>query len=48
MANYYAKGKGLKYREKAQQVSFRLYSWEKEPVREYIKRLRQVHDIIKK
>lgn len=47
MANYYAKGKGLKYGEKAQQVSFRLYSWEKEPVREYIKKLRENYGKIK-
>lgn len=39
MANYNAKGRKAMYGEVAQVVSFRLYSWEKEKVIEFIKKL---------
>lgn len=40
MANYNAKGKQCKYGEKAKNTTFKLYSWEIEKVRAFIKQMR--------
>lgn len=41
MANHNAKGKRAIFGEVAKKYSIRLYSWEREPVKELLKKLRE-------
>lgn len=41
MANYNATGKKAKYREIAKNTTFKLYSWEIELVKQFIKHIRK-------